>query len=288
MRAGYLLLALMLIAHRAAAQVAPPESIATGKQLFAARCSVGYCHGAEGRAGRGPRLRDREWDRNYLYKVIDEGIPNSSMPAWRGKLPNGQMLSIVDYILSISKEVVHTDRGAPVRDEAAASPRVATPASSRDGGIMGNPATGRALFFDATNDRNCGVCHKMAGAGGDAGPDLSKIAALPAREILRRILFSAVMPERKPTLDLVTRDGETVRGILVDESASRLRLYDLTSPGPPVLRTFSPPDIAQRRAATGDFVHENFAGAYTLRQLLDIVTYLKSARVTLGDLWGGP
>ncbi len=132
---------------------------------------------------------------------------------------------------------------------------------------MGDSAKGKDLFFDAANDRNCGVCHNGAGAGGDLG----KISALPAREILHRILLPGAS-----AVEMVMKDGETVRGIVADEKASALRLYDLTSPGPPVLRSFSVADIAQRRAVAGDIVHENFASTYTLKQLLDIVSYLKT------------
>src|SRR5262245_59267694 len=62
-----------------------PQVIAQGSTLFAQSCSVGYCHGVAGKAGRGPRLRGREWDKNYLFKVTFGGIPNSSMPAWKDR-----------------------------------------------------------------------------------------------------------------------------------------------------------------------------------------------------------
>src|ERR1700690_4037163 len=96
---------LLLVAMMAQAQIPATEGIADGKKLFATYCSVGYCHGAEGRAGRGPRLRDREWDRAYLFKAIDQGIPNSSMPAWHGKLSHDQERLIIAYIFTIAKEI---------------------------------------------------------------------------------------------------------------------------------------------------------------------------------------
>src|SRR3989304_7975154 len=49
-----------------------PELISQGKELFAQNCAVGYCHGSAGRSGRGPRLRAREWDKNYLFRVSME------------------------------------------------------------------------------------------------------------------------------------------------------------------------------------------------------------------------
>src|SRR5258706_14033402 len=55
-----------------------PQLIARGSVLFGQSCSVGYCHGVAGKAGRGPRLRGGEGDRNYLFKVTFEGIPHAS------------------------------------------------------------------------------------------------------------------------------------------------------------------------------------------------------------------
>jgi putative heme-binding domain-containing protein len=276
---------LLSIARCATAQAPSPASVDAGKRLFAVSCSVGYCHGAEGRAGRGPRLRDREWDRTYLFKVIDEGIPNSSMPAWRGKLSEDQMRSVVAYILSISKEIVQTGSSPQPPPEAATRQTAASPLSKA--GVMGDPMKGKDLFFDAANDRNCGVCHKVGGAGGDVGPDLSRIADLPAREILHRIVLSpSPNPAPNPAIELVMKDGETVRGILAGEKASGLRVYDLTSPGPPVLRSFDVADVAARRSIGLDIAHENFAAAYTVKQWLDIVSYVKApAQVSLGDLF---
>ena len=274
MRFLNLLSAIAFVACGAAAQVSPAATIAEGKKLFATSCSVGYCHGAEGRAGRGPRLRDREWDRGYLLKVIDDGVPNSSMPPWRGKLSEDQMQSVVAYILSISKEIVPAGSTAAPHAEQAVPQPAAT--QSAKAGVFGDPARGKALFFDATNDRNCGVCHQEGGAGGE----LAKVSALPAREILHRTLLGT-----SRSLELVMKDGEKTSGILADENTSRLRLYDLTSPGPPVLRSFNVADIVQRRTAA-DMVHDNFAGAYTVKQLLDIVSYLKTpAQVSLGELF---
>ncbi len=80
-----------------------PQVIASGATLFGKNCSVGYCHGSAGRAGRGPRLRGREWDKNYLFKVTYDGIPNSSMPAWKSRLTETEIGSIVAYILTLSK-----------------------------------------------------------------------------------------------------------------------------------------------------------------------------------------
>ncbi len=272
---------LLFAAILAQAQVPSPEGVAAGKKLFAAYCSVGYCHGSEGKAGRGPRLRDREWDREYLFKVIDGGIPNSSMPAWRSKLSNAEMHAIVAYILSISKEIVQTGAQPEVPKS---GPAIAGESLTQGEGIMGSSAGGRNLFFDAANDRNCGVCHKAGGAGGDSGPDLSKLTSLTPREIFKLIL----LPPAGKTIEIVMKDGEHLGGIMAQENASGVRVYDLSSPGPPVLRSLNLADIASRHTSDRGVVHD-MTLTCTMRQLLDLVTFLKSpetaAVVRLDDLF---
>lgn len=264
------------------AQKSPDSGVAAGKQLFAASCSVGYCHGAEGRAGRGPRLRDREWERSYLFKMIDEGIPNSSMPAWRGKLSTAQINSIVAYILSISKEV---DTGA------AASPHPDMPRSEpvSSASVQKAIAAGKALFFDSANDRNCGFCHKVSGAGGDIGPDITNIGQRSAREIAKEILLPLLPSGRFAPVEIRTTVGETFQGIVLAASPSRLRIYDLSGDGPPVLRSLDVNDIQSRHPIPMVSLHGKIAETYTIEQLLDLVTFLKSsngpAEVRLSDLF---
>ena len=280
MNARIWLFLLALASLRADTKTPSAESIAMGKRLFAASCSVGYCHGAEGRAGRGPRLRDREWDRNYLFKVIDGGIPNSSMPGWHGRLSSEQITSIIAYILSISKDVTESGAPAPAPDRAPESRQTSS-------GSEGNAIAGKSLFFDLTNERNCGVCHKAGGSGGEVGVDLDKIAAQPARVILRRILVAPAASGQM--VEIVMKDGETLQGVIAEEKGSRLRVYDLTSPGPPVARTFDAAQVAQRRSLDPNLAHDRFAETYTVRQLLDIIAYLKSVagagKVQIQDLF---
>ena len=39
-----------------------PKLIAEGDAVFAKSCSIPYCHGKEGTAGRAPALNNRQWD----------------------------------------------------------------------------------------------------------------------------------------------------------------------------------------------------------------------------------
>ena len=73
-----------------------------GERIFAQSCSVGYCHGVAGSAGRGPRLRGRKLERSYVEKVTREGIPDSAMPGWKGRLSDQEIAAVVDYIMGLA------------------------------------------------------------------------------------------------------------------------------------------------------------------------------------------
>ncbi len=271
--------------------------IKKGEVLFAQNCSVGYCHGVGGKSGRGPRLRGREWDKNYLYKVTLEGIPNSSMPAWRGRLNETEIASIVAYVLTLSK--VTSDSAEPLNVPVAPSvPSAPLPAASKipvspestvTGSLVGDPEKGRALFFDSTNDFNCGACHKANGIGSDAGPDLATVRDKPPREILIDIVLpSASLSTGKPFLKLTTQGGEQVQAILIEETPTHLRVYDVESL-PPVSRTLPKSQIQTRQAQSRSPMPEKYAEMFTVKQLIDIIAFLKSspgaaARVSLSDL----
>ena len=84
--------------------LALPLCAADGYALFAKNCSIGYCHGKAGAAARGPRLRDREFDGAYVYRVTRDGVPNSAMPGWKDKLTDEEIRAIVVYVMSLSNK----------------------------------------------------------------------------------------------------------------------------------------------------------------------------------------
>src|SRR6266700_6236271 len=116
------------------------SSITTGERIFALNCSVGYCHGAAGAAARGPRLRGRTFDKNYLYSAIRDGIPKSAMPDWKDRLKEDELWATVAYIQSLA-----TASGD-------AAPVVTTGTAPAGDAFAGPPAAarGRDLFFGST------------------------------------------------------------------------------------------------------------------------------------------
>jgi mono/diheme cytochrome c family protein len=134
--AGVACLSASVIARQAAAPVvdaeaaklknpvpSTPESIAAGKKAYTTSCAA--CHGsnAEGADKAGivisviedgggkqpPDLSDDTWDwgatDGEIFSVITKGVPpNFFMGPWKGRIPDNDIWSIVNYIRSVAKK----------------------------------------------------------------------------------------------------------------------------------------------------------------------------------------
>ena len=248
----------MILVTLLLAQSAAPN-LAAGERLFAQSCSVGYCHGVAGAPGRGPRLRGRAFTQDYVYKVVADGIPNSAMPAWKDRFKDSDLRAVVAYVMSLASA---TDPAPPPNP----MPPGAGPAAlSR---FNGPPQAGRGydLFFDASRDTRCGVCHAIAGRGITIGPDLANSPGIPAgiRATNSRHVLTAKL-----------KDGESFPALLAGQERDRTKLYDLSVP-PPVLRTLDRSEI-ESLTPNPNWSHRQIVASYTPAQLEDITTYIRWA-----------
>ena len=148
-------------------------AIARGDKLFAQGCSVGYCHGAGGSAARSPRLRGRTFDREYLIKVIRNGIPNTAMPAWGDRLTDADINELTVYIQSLANAPINVPGGPSTETPV-------TPAPEKAIDIPDEHRQGHDLFFDLTRETRCSVCHGTDGNGGEHAPTILPSLAIAA------------------------------------------------------------------------------------------------------------
>lgn len=234
-------------------------NMAAGEKIFAQSCSVGYCHGAAGAAGRGPRLRGRAFTADYLYRVIADGIPNSAMPAWKGRLDETQIRAVVSYVMSLASATEPAPPANPM------PPGVGPAALSRFNGPP-QAERGHELFFDASHDMRCGVCHALGGRGIAIGPDLGNS---------RDVAAGMDAAHSQHVLAAVLNDGEKFPALLAGQEGDRVKLYDLSVP-PPVLRTLNRAEIKSMAQDAG-WSHQALLSGYTAAQLNDIVAYIRWA-----------
>jgi len=172
-----------------------------GRKLFAARCAS--CHGADGGGGEfGPDIADvrglAHRDMN-LANLIKNGLPDSGMPAF--PLPQPDIDALAAFVAGVR---------APAFEHPPA----------------GDPNAGESFFF---GKGNCSSCHLVKGRGGVLGPDLSDLGRetrLARIEMALRDPSSLAAPGYK-LVSVHLRAGQTIRGLVKNESNYDLQLQDL-------------------------------------------------------------
>jgi cytochrome c oxidase cbb3-type subunit 3 len=88
---------------RAVAYFNNADAVNTGKRLFQ-QYNCSGCH-SNGGGGMGPDLMDDVWiyggRLEQIHQTLVEGRPNG-MPAWGGKVPDGQLWELSAYVRSLS------------------------------------------------------------------------------------------------------------------------------------------------------------------------------------------
>ncbi|MGH9835673.1 MAG: c-type cytochrome [Blastocatellia bacterium] len=272
--------------------------IEAGKRVYSGSCGMSYCHGSEGIGGGGPKLRGREFSPEYLTHMIAEGVPGTIMPGFKNSLSKQQITQLVAYLISLSpsKGAAKPESGQPVqtvdhhlntptpKSETAPKPPPETAPSTvvtnDSSDLRGDAEAGRSLFFDSAELQNCRVCHTVQDRGGKVGPDLTALANRSPREILQSIVAPhSRIDEKYVTIVITTRGGERYAGVKRDENETMIRLYD-TSSIPPVSRAFAKSEVAQVEKLNTSAMPGDYASRYSFKQLLDLVSFLKSADQT--------
>lgn len=141
----------------------------------------------------------------------------------------------------------------------------------------GDPARGRAEFFDAGPNRvACGRCYRVVGEGGDIGPDLSAIGGKFDRGHLIESLLepSKQIVEGYRSTVVALRDGRILTGLVRSESAERITLIDPEAKP----HDISTVDIEERRSSATSLMPNDVAAKLTRERLADLVVYLESLR----------
>ena len=136
----------------------------------------------------------------------------------------------------------------------------------------GDATAGPALF---EGKGECLTCHSIAGHGGSIGPELSKIGITRTRESLRLALVnpSAEIEKEYFTVVVVTKRGQTFRGIALNEDDLSIQIRDAT--GNP--RSFLKDDLksAPRQPIS---LMPSYAARLSPGEIDDLVSYLRTLR----------
>src|SRR5262249_26307026 len=133
----------------------------------------------------------------------------------------------------------------------------------RDGG---DPVQGKLVF-----DQQCAKCHRHGNEGGQVGPDLSGVAAVPRDELLVHILDPSRSVEGNfVAYTVATTDGRVISGLLAAETRTTVELLDADGKRQVVLRE----DIDEMVASKKSLMPEGFEKQITPAQLNDLLAFL--------------
>lgn len=141
--------------------------------------------------------------------------------------------------------------------------------------IQGDLGRGRKLFFEDAQIA-CARCHRVQGAGGSVGPDLSTVGAKYGRE---EILYHILNPSGAINYNYVANtiqltDGRVLSGIVADDSEERIILKTAQGERVEILRH----RIERRKAQELSLMPENVAEVMSARDLADLVEFLAALR----------
>jgi putative membrane-bound dehydrogenase-like protein len=134
--------------------------------------------------------------------------------------------------------------------------------------LSGDARRGGELFA-----KNCRTCHQRQGLGSRVGPDLSGVTGRPAPALLKDILDpNADVSAEFVTFLVVTKRGQTLSGLLAEETGSSLKLRAAEGVEQSVLRS----EVEAMRPSGRTLMPEGLEEALGHQGLADLIAFLKS------------
>jgi cytochrome c oxidase cbb3-type subunit III len=175
------------------------QAISNGAAMFRNRCAG--CHGPDAHGYLGPDLTGF-WEAGgtdaRMFDIVRRGVPGTEMiAADPQRVLDKDIWQVLAYLRTLG----------------------AAPAP---------PATGDAANGERLFRANCSGCHMVNGRGGQLGPDLSRIgSARPRAGLVGKLRGSnAFIRPGYESVTLVTRQGETIRGIRKNEDEFSIQIMD--------------------------------------------------------------
>lgn len=137
----------------------------------------------------------------------------------------------------------------------------------------GDAKAGEALMkASAKNDMQCLKCHKVNGAGGEIGPDLSAIGIKGSKENLFESLLepSKAIADQHVSWTVETADGVSITGLLVKETETSLTIRDANGKD----TVIDVKNVERKRKSLVSLMPEDLYKQFTEQELVDMVAYL--------------
>jgi putative heme-binding domain-containing protein len=220
-----------------------------GRQLFLANCAV--CHGPDGDSvygvdlGRG-KFKTASSD-DDLIRILNVGVPGTSMPAFSKEFSQIEMRAIVAYLRYMK------------------STSSATFAS-------GDAIQGKVIF---EGKGECLNCHRVRDRGSRVGPNLTEIGSVRRTVELRRSLLdpdAEVLPSNR-FIRIVTQEGVTISGRLLNQDTFTVQFIDSKER----LQSFKKANLKEYGLVDKSLM-PSYRDKLNSQQLADVISYLASLK----------
>ena len=133
----------------------------------------------------------------------------------------------------------------------------------------GDAARGKLVY-----QQQCAKCHRYNGEGGQVGPDLSGMAAIPRHDLMIHILDPSRSVEGNfVQYTVATNDGRMLNGLLASESKTSIELIDAEAKRHVVLRD----DIDEMAASKKSLMPEGFEKQVSTADINNVLAFLTQA-----------
>jgi len=134
--------------------------------------------------------------------------------------------------------------------------------------LSGDAKNGQALYA-----KHCATCHKLAGTGGDVGPDMNGLADKPVDYLLTAILDpNRAVEARYLAYVAETTAGLRLTGIIANESGNRLTLTGADGKSQSVLRS----DLESLTSTGKSLMPEGLEKELPPQQMADLLAHVKA------------
>ena len=228
-----------------------------GKADFQRICSV--CHSTD--MATGQRMSRDEWS-GVVNDMVGKGAQGSS----------AELDNVVNYLsTNFGKNSPPASNAAPGAPAAPAAPAHAAPMPQA--APLSSAEISKAKGLIQAN--GCLSCHRIDDTGSDVGPYLGNVGAHRSPEQIQASLVSPpkdVLPENR-TVRLVTSDGKTVTGRLLNQDGFSVQIIDSSNQ----LRSFERSGLREFTIVTTNPM-PSYQGKMSPQDLTDLVHYLSSLR----------
>ena len=219
-----------------------------GAQLYQSHCA--YCHGADGRGGRGPAIATLPkviaMSNQDLMGIVHKGEPDQGMPGFPD-LGDPGTKAVVQYLRMLQGV---TADGPPAK-------------------LAGDPDAGQQIFY---GKGQCSTCHMILGKGGFMATELTSYARnRTAQEILQAIVNpDANLEPTSRVVHVRTREGQSLTGVVRAEDNLRMALQ--TEDGQ--YHFLSRSSLAAVNYSDHSLMPRDYGTRLTSRELDDLVAFL--------------